>query len=330
MFTDDARKLEELCGPNDSIYAVVPSPQTAHVPAALAPLVPQSLSRPIHNHVENCKKVLARATVKQEEERQQVENLQAKWEEERRREKAEREAERKLDEARWEARWEAKRDEERKREAAAREEERKREAAVREEERKCEKSERCLEKVEADKKYEDLRRHLLEVEEMTMDTVGWIAHNVHPRCFKHSHETDYQKKKDTKMLDRIKLRHLLNKAQEMLALAAGLTQEPFGASLFWREALGTPDDTSARLTQARALLCAPGIQLDRSTERFVSSDDGMRLVVEANSPIRQRGDRVAHPVSVPRRHFDGPISRNSYSSETSGLQALADFVCSST
>src|SRR5882762_6667853 len=113
------------------------------------------------------------------------------------------------------------------------------------------------------------------------------------------------------MLDRIKLRHLLNKAQEMLALAAGLTREPFGASLSWREALGTPDDSSARLTQARALLRAPGIQLDQPTERFVSRDDGMCLVVETNSHIRQRGDRVAHLISVPRGHFDGPISRNS-------------------
>jgi hypothetical protein len=29
----------------------------------------------------------------------------------------------------------------------------------------------------------------------------------------------------------------------------------------------------------------------------------MRLVVEANSPIRWRSDRVAHPISVPRGHL---------------------------
>lgn len=28
---------------------------------------------------------------------------------------------------------------------------------------------------ERDRKYEDLRQHLLEVEETTMDTVGWLA-----------------------------------------------------------------------------------------------------------------------------------------------------------
>jgi hypothetical protein len=214
MFTDDGRKLEELCGPNDSIYAVVPSPQAANVPAALAPLIPHSLSRPIHDHVENSKKNLARAMVPQEE-RQQVTDWEARWaeernrekaerEEERKREKAEREAERKHDEERWEARWEAKRKEERKREEVVRDYERKREQAKweekRDEERNRERAERSLEKAEADKKYEDLRQHLLEVEEMTMDTVGWITHNVCYWLFNHPLETDYPKNRIQKCL----------------------------------------------------------------------------------------------------------------------------------
>jgi len=52
-----------------------------------------------------------------------------------------------------------------------------------------------------------------------MDTVGWLA-------------------RDTNMLDRIKLRHPLNVAQEKLALAAKLTAGHYGASLAWRDALG--------------------------------------------------------------------------------------------
>jgi len=56
------------------------------------------------------------------------------------------------------------------------------------------------------------------------------------------------------MLDRIKLHHLLNKAQEMLAVATGLTQDGFGASLVWREALGSLDNLSTRLTLACAIL----------------------------------------------------------------------------
>ncbi|KIL55429.1 hypothetical protein M378DRAFT_182237 [Amanita muscaria Koide BX008] len=129
------------------------------------------------------------------------------------------------------------------------------------------------------------------------------------------------------MLDRIKLRHLLNKAQEMLAIATGLRQHDFGASLAWREALGSSDDLSTRLTLARALLHNPGIQLDQRTQTFISLDPGLILVVEAKSLIRQRGDRVAHPTNITRVLFDGPISRNLYASETPGLQALVDFVC---
>ena len=129
------------------------------------------------------------------------------------------------------------------------------------------------------------------------------------------------------MLDRIKLRHLLNKAQEMLAIAVELTNNSFGASLAWREALGSSDDLPTRLAEARTLFDRPGISLDQATRAFVSSPEGLSLVVEAKSSIRLRGDRVAHPVTVTRTHFDGPLSRNPFPSETPGLQALVDFVC---
>jgi hypothetical protein len=129
------------------------------------------------------------------------------------------------------------------------------------------------------------------------------------------------------MLDRIKLRHLLNRGQEMLAVAVGLTDKPFGASLAWREALGSSDDLPTRLAQARALFDRPGISLDQPTRAFVSSPEGLSLVVEARSSIRLRGDRVAHPVTDTRTHFDGPLSRNPFPSETPGLQVLVDFVC---
>jgi hypothetical protein len=89
------------------------------------------------------------------------------------------------------------------------------------------------------------------------------------------------------MLDRIKLRHLLNKVQEMLAIAAGLIQDAFGASLAWREALGSLDDLSARLTCARDLLHNSSIELDPPTQAFISCTEGMSLVVEAKSLIHQ-------------------------------------------
>lgn len=75
------------------------------------------------------------------------------------------------------------------------------------------------------------------------------------------------------MLDRIKLRHLLNRGQEMLAVAAGLTNSSFGASLAWREALGSLDDLSTRLAEARALFDRPGVNLDQPTRAFLSSPE---------------------------------------------------------
>lgn len=129
------------------------------------------------------------------------------------------------------------------------------------------------------------------------------------------------------MLDRIKLRHLLNKGQEKLALAANLTRNPFVASLAWREALDSSDDISARLMQAHTLLHADGVQLNQHTQSFILSE-GMRLVVEADSYIRLRGDKAAHPLTAARGHFNGPISRHHVTSDISGLQALLDFVYS--
>jgi len=129
------------------------------------------------------------------------------------------------------------------------------------------------------------------------------------------------------MLDRIKLRHLLNKNQEILAVAVGLKNSSFGALFAWREALGPSDDLPTRLVEARALFNHPGVSLDESTQAFISSLEGLSLVVEAKSSIRLCGDRVAHPVTVPRTHFDGPISRNLFPLETPGLRALVDFIC---
>jgi hypothetical protein len=72
-----------------------------------------------------------------------------------------------------------------KREEALKAERAKREEAlkVEREERKRECAQRQSEKAEADKKYELLKSHLLEVEETTMDTVGWIANNVGRQLF---------------------------------------------------------------------------------------------------------------------------------------------------
>lgn len=102
------------------------------------------------------------------------------------------------------------------------------------------------------------------------------------------------------MLDHIKLHHLVDKAQEKLALKAGLTNDPLGASRAWREALGPSYVLSTRLERAYSLLRDPEIQLDPSTNNLVSSREGMTLAADAFSVICHRGDKVAHPVAAPR------------------------------
>lgn len=129
------------------------------------------------------------------------------------------------------------------------------------------------------------------------------------------------------MLDRIKLRHLLDKAQEKLALTVGLANNRFRPSWAWREALGPSDVLSARLGKARSLLYDPKIQLDTSTKNLLLSTEGMALVADVSSLIRDRGDKIAHPAAVPHTQLDGSISRSNLSMTTdSGWQALADFV----
>ena len=54
---------------------------------------------------------------------------------------------------------------------------------VEKEERERERAERQSEKIEADKKYKFLQNYIVDVEETTMDTVGWIANNMGHHLF---------------------------------------------------------------------------------------------------------------------------------------------------
>lgn len=130
------------------------------------------------------------------------------------------------------------------------------------------------------------------------------------------------------MVDRIKLRHLLDRAQGVLAVKVGLTFVNFGASRIWRDAFGPSLVLSRRLAQARALFQSPNVTLDARTQAFLSSPEGMTLVAEASSNIRSRGDQIAHPRNTPRRMSTGPIARSGFSNTTtSGLQALVELLC---
>lgn len=92
-------------------------------------------------------------------------------------------------------------------------------------------------------------------------------------------------------MDRLKLRSLLDTAQQQLAVIAGL---PEPSSLAWRIALGPSNETGARVRQARKLLGAPGVVLDQLTRALMQSNEAMAVVCERFSRIRRLGDRLAH------------------------------------
>jgi hypothetical protein len=118
------------------------------------------------------------------------------------------------------------------------------------------------------------------------------------------------------------LRNLLNIAREKLALSTQLTDTPTGASLIWRDRLGYTQDFATRLATAHDLLHQEHVQLDDRARRFRDSPEGMRLVVEKASEIRERGDKVAHQTPPTRKIYNGTLNR--FNDE--GMRAIADFV----
>jgi hypothetical protein len=87
--------------------------------------------------------------------------------------------------------------------------------------------------------------------------------------------------------------------------------------------LGHTEDFATRLATAHDLLRQEHVQLDDRTRQFCESPEGMRLVVEKVSEIRERGDRVAHQTPPTRKIYDGALKRF----DNAGMRAIAEFVC---
>ncbi|KAG2122947.1 uncharacterized protein EDB93DRAFT_1195755, partial [Suillus bovinus] len=116
-----------------------------------------------------------------------------------------------------------------------------------------------------------------------------------------------EKEKDTKLMDHILLRHLLDLTQAKLAVASGLPRNNktfrITQSFLWREALSSSQTTPEHVQAAKKLLNAPGLSLDAATKKFALSDSGMNIVVQRPSVIRDMGDSAAHPKHVSREAF---------------------------
>ncbi|KAG1836421.1 hypothetical protein C8R48DRAFT_782962 [Suillus tomentosus] len=129
-----------------------------------------------------------------------------------------------------------------------------------------------------------------EVEDMTIATVGWVCGA------------------DTKLIDCILLRHLLDLTQAKLAKLARLTAPPG--------------------TNSQRLLNRTDTQLDSATVQFMADVKGMDLAIQKSSAIRETGDLVAHPKpgAICQEAFIQSISHHNVTEERAGLLAMVKFV----
>lgn len=179
-FTNNNRKLRELCDPNARLYAIVPSPQTQpSVASGMAALVPGSLSHPLRRSMEDQKVNLEGILLDVKQEQDQmimkaieatVKRLKKEWSEEKNRDDSQRADEKK------ERRNERKED---KKQAANK----LKELENRHEELANEHKELKNEHKELKNKHDELTENVLEVN-------GWIACNVCDRSFSPLIKTD--------------------------------------------------------------------------------------------------------------------------------------------
>ena len=151
---EPSTRVSSLCGANEVIVATVPAPPKDSNVAPNA--ISSPLASPIHTHLH---------TLFQSHADTITADLLLRFNEVVKAERKERE--------------EALKAEREKREEALKVEREKREelkAAL-----KVEREDRELEKAGASKRYELLKNHLLEVEETTLETAGWITNNVSPQ-----------------------------------------------------------------------------------------------------------------------------------------------------
>ncbi|KAG2116716.1 uncharacterized protein F5147DRAFT_542195, partial [Suillus discolor] len=134
---------------------------------------------------------------------------------------------------------------------------------------------------------------------------------------------------DTKLIDCILLRHLLDLTQAKLArLTAPPGTNRATQSILWRDALGTTHVYAEHLQIAQRLLNRTDTQLDSATVQFMADAKGMDLAIQKSSAIRETGDLVAHlkPRAICQEAFIQSISRHNVTEERPGLLAMVKFV----
>lgn len=132
------------------------------------------------------------------------------------------------------------------------------------------------------------------------------------------------------MLNEIKLRDLLDRAQAALAFSmlAGPdhTMGKRQASLMFREGLGPADDHSERIKTLKKMIEARKATLPRPIVDLLSKAEAIALLAHPSPKIRTEEDGVAHRGGHDNQWYQSAVDFGSSGLDRSALQALLDLL----
>ena len=130
---------------------------------------------------------------------------------------------------------------------------------------------------------------------------------------------------DERIFDRIKRRKLLDRAQASLAIALGLSDDEYAASVQFREKLNESTSLAERREILLAMLTAkkdeiPGAAL------LITKPDALNLLAEQHPRIRTPKDQVVHGYHEPERSwYEGPVLRSTGNDKVA-LTSILDYI----
>ena len=126
------------------------------------------------------------------------------------------------------------------------------------------------------------------------------------------------------MLDRIKCRNLLNRAQASLAVFLGLGSNRHFASLNFRDVLGILLSTQEQQQRLVEILTEKKDEIPAMAASLIAKPAALGLLAEVSPKVRLHGDQIAHGYCQ-RSWYEGSVARSAVSDKMA-LSDLLDFV----
>lgn len=141
-----------------------------------------------------------------------------------------------------------------------------------------------------------------------------------------SSQADVSWIQDEAGFDRIKRRNLLDRAQALLAISLGLSNDIYQASAKFREALGPSSSLEERHQLLLTMLTEKMDDLPHEAVLLMNKPDALNLLAERFPRVRLNGDQVAHGYRE-RSWYEGSVFR-SVGRDKTALKSLLDYVSS--